>query len=269
MLNGSGRVFRLVTFRFRRVAFRGGTTEAAFTTACRGTTFWTTETTTLARLTGLPRLATATAHHLTQLLRGLDVFLFGDAAIGVRVHAFEHFLGITQHAHAGTTAFGAALTTRTTCAIWRTAWTVSFWRAFRFIAFTAWGTTESALTTTLRAAFWAAHPLPFSTTAHHLGDLADLVLINKTVAVGVHFAKALLAFLAAHAGEFFFADFAITIGVGAFDEFGETCARIAASLLWASGRPAGLTAFRKRTFAFAFLSTGEAGQAQDSEAVDE
>jgi hypothetical protein len=62
---------------------------------------------------------------------------------------------------------------------------------------------------------------------------------------------------------------AITIGVGAFDEFGETCARIAASLLWAAGRPAGLTAFRRRTFAFAFLSTGEAGQAQDSEAVDE
>lgn len=148
MLSGSGRVFRLVTFRFRRVAFRGRTAEAPFTTTGRGTAFWTTETTTLARLTGLPRLATATAHHLTHLLGGLDVFLFGDAAIGVSVHAFEHFLGITKHAHAGTTAFGAALTAWTTCAIRRTAWTLSFWRTFRLIAFTAWGTTESALTTT-------------------------------------------------------------------------------------------------------------------------
>jgi hypothetical protein len=101
-----------------------------------------------------------------------------------------------------------------------------------------------------------------------LRDLADLVLIDEAVAVGVHLGKAFLALLAAHAGEFFFADLAIGIGVSAFDEFGETCARIAASL-WAAGRPAGLTAFRRRTFAFAFLSAGKAGQAQDSEAVDE
>jgi hypothetical protein len=79
---------------------------------------------TLARLTGLPRLASTTAHHLAHFFGGLDVLFFRDAAIGVGVHALEHFLGITKHA--GTPAFGSARAARTGRAFRRTAWTISF-----------------------------------------------------------------------------------------------------------------------------------------------
>lgn len=264
-LNGLSRIFRFIAFRFRRVALGGRTAEAAFTTS-RRTALWTTETTALARLTGLPRLTATAAHHLTQLLGGLDVFFFRDAAIRVGVHAFEHLLGITKHS--GTPAIRSTGAARTPRAFRSTAWTLPVRWTFGPVALTAWGTAESAFTTggtAWRTAFRAAHPLPFSTTTHHLGDFANLFLVNKTVAIGIHFGEALLALLAAHAGEFLLADLAITICVGAFDEFGETSTGIAAT-----GRAALRSAtFRRRTFAFAFLSAGKAGQAQDSEAVDE
>lgn len=272
--NQSGFVLGLVAFGWRTAE------AAALTTALRGTTrstaFWATETTALAGLTWLTTRHAA-AQCFANLLGSRDELLFGDAAIAVSVHALEAFLGITHHA-AGRSTFRTAtgavtFWTRSAIRCAARTFTVGTTRTFRTrtVAFRAWfafftrGTTETAFTTARRAAFGTAHALAlaFGTTAHHLGNLANLFLVNEAVAVGVHAAEALFAFLAAHAGEFVLADLAVAIGVGALDEFGQFCGGIAAS--WRTSGSATL----RGAFAFAFLSAGGAGQAQDADAINE
>ena len=226
-------------------------------------------------MTGLSWLATrhaaTIAHHLAHLLGGFDKLIFGDAAVAISIHALEAFFGISKHA--ATTLTFTARSAAGAHAFRRPFWTISFRCAFRPLAFTTRGTTETAAFTARRSAFRATHPLPLSaltTSTHHLGDLADLVLIHKAVAVGVHFTKALFALFFAEVGEFIFADFAVSVGVCAFDEFSETCSRITAAL-WATASSWGsarLTTFRRWAFG-SVLSRGEAGQAQNTDAVDE
>ncbi len=210
----------------------------------------------MAGLSGLTRLAATAAHHLTHFFSSLGEFVFGDTAVAIGVHALEAFLGVAEH-----TATTLTFTSwRTTCSTGGTAGSA---------AFTAWGATEAAFTTggTARSATWA-HTLPtLSALTHHLGNLGDLVLIDEAITVGVHFAKALFAFFFAHIGKFVLADLAVGICVSAFDEFCETIGTVATTL-WAAWGLAGLTAVR-RSFKCAFLCGGEAGQAEDSEAVDE
>jgi hypothetical protein len=75
-------------------------------------------------------------------------------------------------------------------------------------------TTEAAAFTARRTPALA----PLTTTAHHLHHLADLVLIDDAIAIGIHAGKTLFVLLLAQRGKFFLADLAVAIGVGAFDE---------------------------------------------------
>ena len=226
--------------RFRSlggITFGRRTAEAAFAT--RGTT--------CAR----SALATAPTEGLAHFFDALDVFIFRDGAIAVGVQAFEGFFGVAKHATAALAAFTTrahALTGGTTFGTWWTAEAAAF-------------------------ATWRAHALPTLTTAaHHLHHLADFVLIDDSVTIGIHAAEALFALLLAHRGEFFLADLAIAIRVGAFDKCGDAFRRITTRRRptlgtcrrWAAGRGT----LRRRAFG-GVLSAGEAGQAQDAEPVKE
>ena len=235
------------------VSFGGRTAEAAF--ASRTTTF------TRAIHAARSTLATTATEGLAHFFDALDVLIFGDGAIAVSIQAFEGFFGVAKH---------AATTTATAFTFRASALTGGPWRA----TFGTWGTTEAA-------AFTARRTPTLTTTAHHLHHLADFILIDDAVTIGIHAAEALFALLLAHRSEFFFADLAVAVGVGAFDEcsdaFGGITARRWAALgttrrrsarlasrRWAAGRAA------IRWWAFGgVLGAGEAGQAQDAEPVEE
>ena len=183
----------------------------------------------------LPRLATTAAHHLAHPFGGLDVFILGDAAVAIRVHAFEALLGVTKHAHAAAAfATGAHAWTLTITALPIGTWaalsfaalTVGTWTALPF----AWWTAEATFPTALRAAVTtgAAHALPFRTAAQILRQRGDFRLIDKAIAIRVHLGEAVFGLALAHVGELFLADFAVVVGVGALDELGQTCAWITA-----------------------------------------
>lgn len=274
---GLGGVFRrILRSFFRSVAtFDGRTTEAAFATAARGTAFaaGTTEATRAAAFT-TGACATA-AHHLAQLGHGGDILFFAEAAIGVCVHAFEALFGITKHAAHATA--GATLSTRAAFtgtahafgaagrAAFRTRTALWTWATFgaRTALWAAWGTTETAITTTAgrasRATF--ATGAACSTVAHALCDLGELLLVDEAVRIGVCFAKAVFIFLAVRGGEFVLADLAVAVGVGTLDELGETacCVATATGAAW------------RRTFGtIALLGAGKTGtEADEAQAADE
>lgn len=299
MLNRSGCVFglfwrRSVTF-LGLVSFNRGAPKAAFATTSGRPTFtaWAPEAT-LAALS--LRAATAT-HHLTHALHRLDVFVFGDRAVAINVHTFKVFLGIAKHAASAllpppfTTGASrttrahtwAALTIRATTFGAVTIGTTPIWT----ISITTWGTTEAAITaggaTTFTAG--AAHPLPFLTTAHVLRDAGNLCLINEAVVVGVHLGEAIFGLTLAHVGKFILADLAVAVCVSTLDKLGKTIASIPTTgraalgpagrsirfggrwrgLFW---RRCGLVSWRRGVFG-GVLGTGEAGQAEETEAVEE
>jgi len=242
-----------VWLRFRSlggVSFGGRTAEAAF--ASRTTTF------TRAIHAARSALATATTEGLAHFFNALDVLIFGDGAIAVSIQAFEGFFGVAKHAATTTTS---AFTFRASTLTGGT----------RRATFGTWGTTEAAAFTARRTPALATLP-PLTTATHHLHHFADLVLINEAVTIGIHAGKTFFFLLLAHCGEFFLADLAVAIGVGAFDECGDTFCRIAprrwttlgTRRRWAAGR----CSIRRRAFG-GVLGAGEAGQAQDAEPVEE
>ena len=211
-------------------------------------------------------LATTTTEGLAHFFDALGVFFLGDGAISVGIQAFEGFFGVAKH---------ATTTTATAITFWASALT---WRAWRS-TFGTWRTTEAAALATRRTHALTA----LTTTPHHLHHLADLVLIDDAVAIGVHAGKTLFVLLLAQRSKFFLADLAVAIGVGAFDKcsdaFGwiSTARRRAAlgttrrrrATLWASWRrTTRWTTIRRRAFG-GVLSAGEAGQAQNAEPVEE
>jgi len=91
---------------------------------------------------------------------------------------------------------------------------------------------------------------------HALGDLAKLGLVDKTVAIAIRTAEALIGLLAGHACELFLADFAIAVAVGTLHELSETTCPIAPGR-----RSLGLAAF---------LGVGKTNaKADEAEANDE
>ena len=215
------------------------------------------------------RTTLTAAEHLAHFFHGLEVLLFGDAAVAICIHALEVFLGVTKHA--------TSTATFTTWAHALTLWLAT--RRTRRATFAARGTTEAApLTAGGTTAFGTAHALstlaslPWATTPPGLRHLGHFFFIDKTIAVGVHVAKAVLASLLAHIDELILADLAVAVRISIFDEGSDAFRWIAtarrATLGTTRRRTAGRATFRRRAFG-CVLSAGEAGQAQDAEPVEE
>jgi hypothetical protein len=62
-------------------------------------------------------------------------------------------------------------------------------------------------------------------------------LINESITIAIGTAETFVGLFAGHAGEFFFADFAVAVGIGAFHKLREPARAIAAGR-----RPLGLSA---------------------------
>lgn len=280
----SGAILRLLTVRFRLVAFHRWTAESAVTTAGRasfsaGTAEAAAPSRALARPLAPPAWkAAAAAHHFTQAFGGFQIFVLGDAAIAIGIHAFEVFFGITQHSHAAAAlAAGAHAAARP--AIWRTALGGAA-RTLRLSLGRTLGTlrlplgriasrrTTETLAAPWRAAFATgpAHALAIRAAAHVLGGGGHFRLVHKAILVSVHSGKAVFCLPLAHVAEFILADLAIAIAVHTLDKLRDTAARIP----W---RRAALRALRRRS-GFVWrrrrrrvLGAGKAGQAEKANAM--
>ncbi len=205
-----------------------GATEAAFTAtagraACAGG----------AARAFAARHAT-TAHHFAHFGHALGEFFTGELAVAVLVHATKGLF------HEGGGAFGARAAFRAgstfgTVAVWARA---TFWaaHAFAFRAVAVWTratffgwATEAAVAfgTTHAFAVWAAHAFGAAASAsgaHAFGDLRDFGFIDEAVSVGVDAGEGFFHFGGAGFDELVFADFAIAVGVGAFEHVGGVAA---------------------------------------------
>lgn len=216
------------------------------------------------------RTTLTAAEHLAHFFHGLEVLLFGDAAVAICIHALEVFLGVTKHATstATFTTWAHALTLR-----------LAAGGSSERATFAARGTTEAApLTAGGTTAFGTAHALstlaslPWATTPTCLRHLGHFFFVDKTITVGVNVAKAVLASLLAHIDELILADLAVVVRISIFDEGSDAFRWIAtarrATLGTTRRRTTGRATFRRRAFG-CVLSAGEAGQAQDAEPVEE
>jgi hypothetical protein len=192
---------------------------------------------------------------------------FGELAIAILIHAGK---GLVAHDGRGTAfwathafrttpafAFWATCSLWTVCAFWAAA-PFTFWAAHAFrrsaTPFTFWWAAEAFAfwAATAFTFWWAAHAFRGSARAarsfashacpHAFGDFFDFDFIDEAVAIGVDAAKGFFEFGGAGFDEFFFADFAITIGIGAFEHFSGVAA-----------------AFGSAGWAWAFAVLGEAG----------
>lgn len=213
------------------------------------------------------RTTLTAAEHLAHFFHGLEVLLFGDAAVAIGIHALEVFLGVTKHA-----ASTAAFATRAHALALR----LAARRSSGGGTFAARRTTEAAALTAGRTtAFGTAHAPLASLATPTLRHLASFFLVDEAVSIGIHLAKTLIAHLPAHDGKFLFVHLAIGIGVHALDEFRSTRGRITttrraslgATLRSAGRRCPGWATIWRRSFG-CVLSGGEAGQAQDAEPVE-
>lgn len=218
-----------------------GATESAFTAtagraACAG---------------GAARAFAAThaaaAHHFAHFGHALGEFFTGELAAAVLVHATEGLF----HEGAGTFGARAAFRAGSTfgaVAVWAahafafraiSAGAVSVWTRTTFGAITAFGwATEAAVAfgTTHAFAIRAAHAFGAAASAsgtHAFGDLRDFGFIDEAVGVGVDASEGFFHFGGAGFDELVFADFAIAVGVGAFEHVGGVAAFGAARGTWA------------------------------------
>lgn len=204
-----------------------GATEAAFTAtagraACAGGT---------ARAFAANHAAAA--HHFAHFGHALGEFFTGELAVAVLVHATEGLF------HEGGGAFRAG-STFGTVAVWARA-TFGAAHAFAlgavavgtratFGAITAFGwATEAAVTfgATHAFAFRAAHAFGAAATTggtHAFGDLGGFGFVDVAVAIAVDAGEGFFHFGSAGFDEFVFADFAVAVGVGAFEHVGGVAA---------------------------------------------
>lgn len=230
---GSGGGF--IAFAFERGAgFAGafatllrGATESAFTAtagraACAGGT---------AR--AFAARHAAAAHHFAHFGHALGEFFTGELAVAVLVHATEGLF------HEGGGAFGARAAFRAVAVRAGSAFgaahafalgAVAVGTRATFGAITAFGwATEAAVAfgTTHAFAFRAAHAFGAAATAgstHAFGDLGGFGFVDVAVAIAVDAGEGFFHFGGAGFDEFVFADFAIAVGVGAFEHVGGVAA---------------------------------------------
>lgn len=115
------------------------------------------------------RTTLTAAEHLAHFFHGLEILLFGDAAVAICIHALEVFLGVTKHA-ASTTTF----TTRAHAL------------ALRLAAGRTRGSTFAARRTTKAATLTAGRSTAFGTahatlTAPTLRQLASFFLVDEAI----------------------------------------------------------------------------------------
>lgn len=209
-----------------------GATEAAFTAtagraACAGGT---------AR--AFAARHAAAAHHFAHFGHALGEFFTGELAVAVLVHATEGLF------HEGGGAFGARAALGAV-AVWAGSafWaahafafrTISFgavavWTRATFGAITAFGwATEAAFSfgPAHAFAFWTACAIRGAATAggtHAFGDLGGFGFVEVAVAIAVDAGEGFFHFGGAGFDEFVFADFAVAVGVGAFEHVGGVAA---------------------------------------------
>lgn len=112
------------------------------------------------------------AEHLAHFFHGLEILLFGDAAVAICIHALEVFLGVTKHAASTTTFATRAHALALRLAAGRT----------RGATFAARRTTEAATLTAGRTtAFGTAHAPLASLPPPTLRQLASFFLVDEAI----------------------------------------------------------------------------------------
>jgi hypothetical protein len=243
-----------------------GTAETAFTTALTlALTTRTTEAAWASLTAGHSTLAAA--HHLAEFIHALHefflgylpvavlihagkaplnfltgeggVFFFINTAIAVAIHLFEDLF--PSHAARAAGATRAARTTKAatstfTTFTWRWAcWTVAlrtvaFWAfSFRRWAIAFGWTAEAAFTAALTLATKASS-VAFAASAagtHLLADLTDFCCVDEAIGVAIDAAESLFQFGGLALDEFFFAYFAVAVGIGFFHELRDAAGTVA------------------------------------------
>jgi hypothetical protein len=145
---------------------------------------------------------------------------FGELTVAILIHAGESLIGQLP-----------------SCSFWA-ATALTFWAAHAFTfgraaeAFTFWAATSFAIGAAHAFGWWAAGAWATHAHAHAFGHLFRLGGIDEAVGIGVDAAEQVIEFGGASFHEFVFADFAIAIGVGAFEHFGGVTASVWAGADW-------------------------------------